>query len=145
MYSKGHHNIRSRRMSSRKSVEDGERRAFKNVENHFFEGIPLIREIGAVQHFAEYDSPNLLQLSRLLELRQHAIDFVGLLTNVFENEDGIVCVYFIGRSERRNHHRKAASRQTTFGFSGSQHRSVIDRKVDIGIALEHSNQNVAVV
>src|SRR6266550_3955075 len=95
-------NIRARTVSSGEAVQDGERKIAHQIGNNFLERISLIDVLHAIQHLTEYNAANTLELSGLLQLRNHPVDAVWLFVHIFKNEYRISGVDFILRSDRRH-------------------------------------------
>ena len=94
----------------------------EDVHDHLFERVSLIGILDAVQHFAEHDALDVFQLSGLLELREHAIDLIGLGVQIFQHQDGIDGIDLVSSSQSRHNQRKTPARQTSFSRSGPQYR-----------------------
>src|SRR5215475_2578449 len=56
-------NIRSRSVSSGEAVENREPELAKQIEEHFLQGIALLRMLGTIEHFAEYDAVHTVEFS----------------------------------------------------------------------------------
>src|SRR5439155_13331730 len=72
----------------------------------------------ACRHGAEDDARDALELARLAKVREQAVEAVGPLGHVLEEEDRPVGVGGPGRAERRRQHREAAADEPPAGRAG---------------------------
>src|SRR5215470_14164806 len=107
-------------MTGGESVEYRKIRTVKEIQNYLFQCISLIQMLGAIEHFSENNSVYSVQLSGVQHLRQHAINLVWLGIEVFDHQDGFVCLYLVCRTQCRYDQRQTATRQSSGPTAGAK-------------------------
>src|SRR5580700_8281346 len=81
--------------------------------------------LAAVNHFAEHDATYALELSRELQLHQHAVDAIRPLGPVFDKQDGSCRLKFVGRTQRGAEQRQTATVEDSLCFPSRQNLNFV--------------------
>ncbi len=107
-------------MAGAQAVSDRNLQVFDNPEDDLLERVSLVGRLHAVHQFAKDDAAHALQLSRELQLHQHAVDLVGLGGDVFQEKQLAFGFRFVGRAQRGDQDRKTSAIEHTLAFSGDE-------------------------
>src|ERR1700690_2791582 len=98
-------------MSGTHAESDRHSQAADDSFDDFLQSVTVIRGLNAVEHFTEDNTSYFVELSRQLQLHQHAVDLKGLGGDIFEKQDCACGLKFVGRAERCRQDREASAVQ----------------------------------
>lgn len=105
--------------------DDGAGKTGKDIANGFLEIVDLSL---ARDQRTKDDAPHFFEFSRMFELRQHPVDCIGLLVDVFEEEDRIPRFEFIIGFDTRCDEGETSPHQRPCSFSGFEDGGAFARK-----------------
>src|SRR5258708_9983229 len=88
-----------------------------HTQDHFFERVILVWTLLAIQHLAEDNAANVLQLARKLQLHQHPVNLVRLGGDVLHEENGSLSMNVIRRAKCGDEDRKTSAIENAFRLS----------------------------